>query len=62
MPDLKQSATEAAANLRRIARAEVEADKAAIAGMDVNEKHALIAACIAVGLLVAIGMIIARLI
>lgn len=42
------------------ARKEIEADKAAIKGMAVNEKHALIAACILVALLVAAGMIIAR--
>jgi hypothetical protein len=42
------------------ARKEIEADKAAIKGMAPNEKHAFIAALIAVALLVAAGMIIAR--
>lgn len=42
------------------ARKEIAADKAAIQGMAVNEKHALVVACILVALLVAAGMIIAR--
>lgn len=44
------------------ARDEIAKDKAAIEGMAPNEKHAFVVACILVALLVAAGMIIARLV
>lgn len=46
--------------IRRLAREEADRDRAAIAGMDPMEKHALIAAVIAVAVILSLAFAIAR--